>query len=191
MFERLTEQARLVIVLGQEEARTLRHNYIGTEHLLLGLLREEKGLAAAVLDEAAVTLERVRGEVARVVGTGIEATGGQIPFTPRAKRVLELSVREARARGHQYVGTEHLLLGVLTEGEGVAIRVLGDLGVDPDDLHQKLQGRMLPGTAQPVDEEAQRRRRLEAVEARLAAAREEVARLEAERGALRRELGDQ
>jgi ATP-dependent Clp protease ATP-binding subunit ClpC len=177
MFERLTEEARQVVVLAQEEARLLKHNYIGTEHLLLGMLREEEGPAAAALQDAGVTLERVRDEVTRLVGTGEEVTVGELPFTPRAKKLLEISVREAKARGDQYVGTEHLLLGLLMETESVAVRVLGDLGVTPHALFA------------PVDDQA-RRRRLEVVDARLAAARAEVARLEAERDDLRRELGD-
>src|SRR4051795_13362650 len=124
MFERFTERARQVVVLAQHEARTLRHNYIGTEHLLLGLLREEEGLAARVLGELGVTLEGSREQVANIVGEGDEGTTGQIPFTPRAKRVLELSLSEATALGHGYVGTEHLLLGMAREGSGVAARIL-------------------------------------------------------------------
>jgi ATP-dependent Clp protease ATP-binding subunit ClpC len=112
VFERFTERARQVVVLAQEEARALRHNYIGTEHLLLGLLREEEGLAARVLRSLDVELEAVREQVARIVGTGEEATSGQIPFTPRAKKVLELALREAKAMGHGYIGTEHVMLGL-------------------------------------------------------------------------------
>ena len=120
MFERFTERARQVVVLAQEEARTLKHNYIGTEHILLGLLREEEGLAARVLESLDITVEEVRAQVARIVGQGDEVTTGQIPFTPRAKKVLELALREALSLGHNYIGTEHILLGLVRENEGVA-----------------------------------------------------------------------
>jgi hypothetical protein len=106
LFERFTERARQVVVLAQEEARTLKHNYIGTEHILLGLLREEEGLAARVLESLDITTERVRSQVVRIVGSGEEVTSGQIPFTPRAKKVLELALREALSLGHNYIGTE-------------------------------------------------------------------------------------
>jgi ATP-dependent Clp protease ATP-binding subunit ClpA len=125
MFERFTERARQVVVLAQDEARTLRHNYIGTEHLLLGLLRED-GAAARALDEFDVTFEKVQAQVARIIGQGDEVTTGQIPFTPRAKKVLELSLREALDNGDNYIGPEHILLGLLREGEGVASRILMD-----------------------------------------------------------------
>src|SRR5213078_1243244 len=108
MFERFTERARQVVVLAQEEARTLKHNYIGTEHILLGLLREEEGLAARVLESLDITVERVRAQVVRIVGSGEEVTSGQIPFTPRAKKVLELALREALSLGHNYIRTEHI-----------------------------------------------------------------------------------
>ena len=124
MFERFTERARQVIVLAQEEARMLRHNYIGTEHLLLGLLREADGVAARVLGTLEVSLEEVRGEVTRIVGEGEHESQGQIPFTPRAKKVLELALREALSLGHNYIGTEHILLGLMRESEGVAARIL-------------------------------------------------------------------
>src|ERR687898_951873 len=117
MFERFTERARQVVVLAQEEARTLKHNYIGTEHILLGLLREEEGLAARVLESLDITVERVRAQVVRIVGSGEEVTSGQIPFTPRAKKVLELALREALSLGHNYIGTEHILLGLVRENE--------------------------------------------------------------------------
>src|SRR5436305_7201443 len=130
MFERFTERARQVVVLAQEEARTLKHNYIGTEHILLGLLREEEGLAARVLESLDITVERVRAQVVRIVGSGEEVTSGQIPFTPRAKKVLELALREALSLGHNHIGTEHILLGLVREGDGVAIRILGDAGLD-------------------------------------------------------------
>ena len=130
VFERFTERARQVVVLAQEEARVLRHTYIGTEHLLLGLLREEDGIAARVLGALGITLEPVRAEVARIVGPGEEETRGQIPFTPRAKKVLELALREAQALGHNYIGTEHVLLGLVREDSGVAASILLDLGAD-------------------------------------------------------------
>src|SRR3989475_2965067 len=130
MFERFTERARQVVVLAQEEARTLKHNYIGTEHILLGLLREEEGRAARVLDSLGINLEEVRAQVARIVGQGDEVTAGQIPFTPRAKKVLELSHREARGLGHNYIDTEHILLGIVRENDGVAARILLDFDAD-------------------------------------------------------------
>src|ERR1700741_2741321 len=126
LFERFTERARQVVVLAQDEARALKHNYIGTEHILLGLLREEEGLAARVLESLDITVEEVRAQVARIVGQGDEVTTGQIPFTPRAKKVLELALREALSLGHNYIGTEHILLGLVRENEGVAARILLD-----------------------------------------------------------------
>ncbi len=138
MFERFTERARQVIVLAQEEARALRHNYIGTEHLLLGLLREADGVAARVLGSLEVTLEEVRGEVSRIVGEGDTESQGQIPFTPRAKKVLELALREALSLGHNYIGTEHVLLGLVRESEGVAARIIGDLEVDTERVRQEV-----------------------------------------------------
>jgi ATP-dependent Clp protease ATP-binding subunit ClpC len=112
-----------VVVLAQEEARALKHNYIGTEHILLGLLREEEGLAARVLQSLDITVERVRAQVVRIVGSGEEVTSGQIPFTPRAKKALELALRESLSLGHNYIGTEHILLGLVPENEGVAVRI--------------------------------------------------------------------
>jgi ATP-dependent Clp protease ATP-binding subunit ClpC len=138
VFERFTERARQVIVLAQAEARALKHNYIGTEHLLLGLLREEEGLAARVLASFGITLDDVRAEVTRIIGQGDEVEAGQIPFTPRAKKILELSLREALDLGHNYIGTEHLLLGLLREGEGVAVRILLDLGAAPGAIRDEL-----------------------------------------------------
>jgi ATP-dependent Clp protease ATP-binding subunit ClpA len=125
MFERFTEQARQVVVFAQEEARALRHNYLGTEHILLGLVREG-GAAARALDGFDVTLEEVQAQAARIIGQGDEVTTGQIPFTPRAKKVLELSLREALKEGNNYIGPEHILLGLISEGEGVAARILTD-----------------------------------------------------------------
>src|SRR5579862_7862382 len=124
MFERFSEEGRQAVVLAQDEARRLQHDYIGTEHLLLGLLREPEGVAARVLGTLGVTLDDARADVARIIGSGDEATPGQIPFTPRAKKVLELSLREALALDHNSIGTEHLLLGLLREHEGVAARIL-------------------------------------------------------------------
>ena len=138
MFERFTERARQVVVLAQEEARTLKHNYIGTENILLGLLREEEGLAARVLESLDITVERVRAQVVRIVGSGEEVTSGQIPFTPRAKKVLELALREAIQLGHTYIGTEHILLGLIREGDGVAAQVLVRLGADLNRTRQQV-----------------------------------------------------
>jgi ATP-dependent Clp protease ATP-binding subunit ClpA len=132
VFERFTERARQVVVLAQEEARMLRHNYIGTEHLLLGLLREQEGLGARALESLGVTVEQVRDQVVQIIGFGEELTGGQIPFTPRTKKVLELSLNEALSLGHNYIGTEHLLLGLARENEGVAARILLDLDADAE-----------------------------------------------------------
>jgi ATP-dependent Clp protease ATP-binding subunit ClpC len=144
MFERFTERARQVVVLAQEEARTLEHNYIGTEHLLLGLLREDEGLAARVLESLDITLERVRAQVVRIVGSGEEVPSGQIPFTPRVKEVFELALREALNLGHSYIGTEHILLGIVRENEGIAARVLVDFHADSEKVRNEVI-RMLSG----------------------------------------------
>jgi len=144
VFERFTDRARRVVVLAQEEARTLRHSYIGTEHILLGLLREQEGLAARVLESLDVTVERVRGQVVRIVGSGEEVTSGQIPFTPRAKRVLELALREAVSLGHNHIGTEHILLGLTCDDEGVATRILLDFDADSEKIRNQVI-RMLSG----------------------------------------------
>jgi ATP-dependent Clp protease ATP-binding subunit ClpC len=148
VFERFTERARQVVVLAQDEARALKHNYIGTEHILLGLLREEEGLAARVLESLEITVEEVRGAVAQVIGQGEEVTMGQIPFTPRAKKVLELSLKEALAMNHNYIGTEHILLGLVRENEGVAARILAQLGA-PADVVRNEVGRVLGATPAP------------------------------------------
>jgi hypothetical protein len=140
VFERFTERARQVVVLAQEEARTLKHNYIGTEHILLGLLREEEGLAARVLESLDIIVERVRAQVVRIVASGEEVTSGQIPFTPRAKKVLELALREALSFGHDYIGTEHILLGLVRENDGVAMRVLRDFGADSEKIRSGVIG---------------------------------------------------
>ena len=152
MFERFTERARQVVVLAQEEARALKHNYIGTEHILLGLLREEKGLAARVLETLDVDVDDVRAQVGRIVGQGDEISPGQIPFTPRTKKVLELSLREALALGHSYIGTEHVLLGLVRENEGVAARIL--LGFDADSDKVRTEVFRALGTTPPPDYEA-------------------------------------
>jgi ATP-dependent Clp protease ATP-binding subunit ClpA len=138
VFERFTERARQVVVLAQDEARELRHNYIGTEHLLLGLLREEEGVAARVLESLDITIEEARAQVARVVGEGGEAWSGQIPFTPRAKNVLELSLREALSLGHNYIGTEHVLLGLVREADGVGARILLDFDADAEKIRDEV-----------------------------------------------------
>jgi len=161
LFERFTERARQVVVLAQDEARALKHNYIGTEHILLGLLREEEGLAARVLESLDITVEEVRAQVARIVGQGDEVTTGQIPFTPRAKKVLELALREALSLGHNYIGTEHILLGLVRENEGVAARILLDFDADAEKIRNEII-RMLsgpgrrqgPGAAGPAGEKS-------------------------------------
>ena len=130
MFERFTDRARRVVVLAQEEARMLNHNYIGTEHILLGLIHEGEGVAAKALESLGISLEGVRQQVEEIIGQGQQAPSGHIPFTPRAKKVLELSLREALQLGHNYIGTEHGLLGLIREGEGVAAQVLVKLGAD-------------------------------------------------------------
>jgi ATP-dependent Clp protease ATP-binding subunit ClpA len=132
VFKRFTERARHVVVLAQEEARALEHPYIGTEHILLGLLREEEGVARRVLAQVDVGLEEVRAEVVRIVGRGESAPEGQVPFTPRAKKVLELALREALALGHSYIGTEHVLLGLVRENDGVAAQILEAQGATAD-----------------------------------------------------------
>ncbi len=160
MFERFTERARQVVVLAQDEARALKHNYIGTEHILLGLLREEEGLAARVLESLDITVEEVRAQVARIVGQGDEVTTGQIPFTPRAKKVLELALREALSLGHNYIGTEHILLGLVRENEGVAARILLDFDADAEKIRNEIirmlsgPGRRQPGAGGPVGEKS-------------------------------------
>jgi hypothetical protein len=138
MFERFTNQSRRVVVLAQQEARTLNHNYIGTEHLLLGLLHEGKGAAAKTLEGTGITLDAARDQVVSIVGRGQQEPSGHIPFTPRAKKSLELSLREALQLGDGYIGTGHLLLGVFREGDNVAIKVLGALGADLKDLRARV-----------------------------------------------------
>jgi ATP-dependent Clp protease ATP-binding subunit ClpC len=153
MFQRFSGQARQVVVHAQDEARTLKHNYIGTEHILLGLLREERGVAARALESLDVTLEEARAHVVRIVGTGTSAAEGQIPFTPRAKKVLELALREALSFGRKYIGTEHILLGLARENEGVAAQILLESDVDPEKIRSAVI-RVLPGEpeAEPPNE---------------------------------------
>jgi ATP-dependent Clp protease ATP-binding subunit ClpC len=149
VFERFTERAKQVVVLAQDEARALRHNYIGTEHILLGLLREEEGLAARVLESLDITVEEVRAQVARIIGPGDEPiVSGQIPFTPRAKKVLELSLREALSLKHNHIGTEHILLGLVRENEGVAARILLDFDADAEKIRNEIM-RVLSGPGGP------------------------------------------
>ena len=138
MFERFTDRARRVIVLAQEEAKLLKHNYIGTEHILLGLIHEGEGIAAKALEGMDISLEGVREQVVDIIGEGQQAPTGHIPFTPRAKKVLELSLREALQLGHTYIGTEHILLGLIREGEGVAAQVLVKLGADLGRVRQEV-----------------------------------------------------
>jgi ATP-dependent Clp protease ATP-binding subunit ClpC len=139
VFERFTEPARQVVVLAQDEARSLGHNYIGTEHILLGLLREADGLGARALQELDVGLEDVRSRVVELVGQGVEVASGQIPFTPRAKEVLELAFKESKRLVHPYIGTEHILLGLVRENDGVATQVLIAVGVDADTIRNAVE----------------------------------------------------
>jgi ATP-dependent Clp protease ATP-binding subunit ClpC len=138
MFERFTDRARRVVVLAQEEARLLDHNYIGTEHLLLGLLHEGQGVAAGALEALGVDLAEVRSRVEGMIGRGQHEQSGHIPFTPRAKKVLEISLREAMNLGHDYIGTEHILLGLVREGQGVAAQVLNDMGARASRVAEKV-----------------------------------------------------
>jgi len=140
MFERFTDRARRVVVLAQEEARMLDHNYIGTEHILLGLIHEGEGIAAQALTTMGIGLDAVRGQVEQTIGKGQAKAAGHIPFTPRAKKVLELALREALQLGHNYIGTEHILLGLVREGEGVAAQVLQKLGADLNRVRQAVIG---------------------------------------------------
>jgi ATP-dependent Clp protease ATP-binding subunit ClpC len=138
VFERFTDRARRAVVLAQEEARLLNHNYVGTEHLLLGLIHEGEGVAAMALESLGISLQAVRREVEEIIGQGQSAPTGHIPFTPRAKKVLELSLREVMQLGHNYVGTEHILLGLIREGEGVAAQVLVKVGASLDRVRQQV-----------------------------------------------------
>ena len=170
MFERFTDRARRVVVLAQEEARKLNHNYIGTEHLLLGLIRESEGVAAKALESLGISLDAVRQQVREIIGQGQQPPPGHIPFTKRAKKALELSTRESMQLGHNYIGTEHILLGLLREGDGVAAQVLVKLGADLNLVRQQviqlLQGSgKRAGTRLPEDALA----RIDALDHRLAA----------------------
>jgi ATP-dependent Clp protease ATP-binding subunit ClpC len=155
VFERFTERARQVVVLAQDEARRLRHGSIGTEHLLLGLVREEEGLAARALAALGVTADEVREQVSRIVGLGDASTAaaGQIPFTPRAKKVLELALRESLTLGHNFIGTEHVLLALGRENGGVASQILWDLGVGAENIRAAVLA-LLAG--EPVPEQERR-----------------------------------
>jgi prophage maintenance system killer protein len=154
MFRRFTDRARRVVVLAQEEARLLRHNYVGTEHLLLGLLHEGEGVAAKVLVSQGISWHDVRSQVEEMIGPGRDPVTGHIPFTPRAKKVLELSLREALALGHHYIGTEHLLLALLHEGQGVAAQVLTRLGTGHAQVRERVLG-LLTGEGEQTDIQAQ------------------------------------
>ena len=137
MFERFTDRSRRVIVLASDQARELNHDYIGTEHLLLGLAEEGEGVAAKVLDTLGISLEDVSKQVIEIIGRGQQRYVGHIPFTPRAKKVLELALREALGLEHHYIGTEHILLGLISEGESAAARALAKLGADLDEVRQR------------------------------------------------------
>jgi hypothetical protein len=138
MFQRFTDRARRVMVLAQEEASRLDHNYIGTEHILLGLISEGQGVAGRALDSLGISLDTVRQQVEEIIGRGQQTPSGHIPFTPRAKHVLELSLRESKQLGHNYIGTEHILLGLVREGDGVAAQVLVKLGADLKRVRQQV-----------------------------------------------------
>ena len=150
MFERFTDRARRVVVLAQDEARALNHNYIGTEHLLLGLIHEGEGVAAKALESMDISLDAVRAQVVEIIGEGQAAPSGHIPFTPRAKKVLELSLREALQLGHNYIGTEHILLGLIHEGEGVAAKALESMGISLEAVRQEVEEIIGQGTEPPV-----------------------------------------
>ena len=158
MFERFTDRARRVVVLAQEEARLLNHNYIGTEHILLGLIHEGEGVAAKALESLGISLEAVREQGEEIIGQGGSSPSGHIPFTPRAKKVLELSLREALQLGHNYIGTEHILLGLIREGEGVAAQVLTKLGADLSRVRQQVI-QLLSGYSGSGDQENEGGRR--------------------------------
>jgi ATP-dependent Clp protease ATP-binding subunit ClpC len=138
MFQRFTDRARRVVVEAQEEARTFDHSYVGTEHILLGLIREGKGVGAKALESLGISLDIVRQQVQEIIGQGQHAPSGHIPFTPAAKKVLELALSESEALGHHYVGTEHILLGLIREGDGVAAQVLVRLGADLNRVRQQV-----------------------------------------------------
>jgi ATP-dependent Clp protease ATP-binding subunit ClpC len=184
MFERFTDRARRVVVLAQDEARSLNHDYIGTEHLLLGLIHEGEGVAAKALESLGISLDGVRRQVEEIIGRGQQAPSGHIPFTPRAKKVLELSLRESLQLGHNYIGTEHILLGLIREGKGVAAQVLVKLGADLNRVRQQViqlvHGQQVeePVSARSASGELRLlpavKTRLEAVEQRLTAIEQRV-----------------
>jgi ATP-dependent Clp protease ATP-binding subunit ClpC len=171
MFERFTDRARRVVVFAQDEARMFNHTYLGTEHLLLGLIHEEEGVAARALKALGVSLDETRRKVEDIIGRGAAAPTGHIPFTPRAKKVLELSLREAQQLGHNYIGTEHILLGLMREGDGVAAQVLVRSGVDLDRARQEvirlLRGYTEARAADLRDRLASFANRLDVIERRL------------------------
>jgi ATP-dependent Clp protease ATP-binding subunit ClpC len=152
LFERFTDPAKRTIALAQEEARMLNHNYIGTEHILLGLIHEDEGVAAKALESLNISLEAVRQQVEEIIGQGQAAPTGHIPFTPRAKKVLELSLREALQLGHNYIGTEHILLGLIREGEGVAAEVLQKLGANLDRVRNRVVRIIVHRVLEPEEE---------------------------------------
>jgi ATP-dependent Clp protease ATP-binding subunit ClpC len=154
MFERFTDRARRVVVLAQAEARTLNHDYIGTEHLLLALIHEGEGVAAKALESVGVERSEIRREVRELIGEGSSAPTGPIPFTPRAKKVLELSLREALQLGHNYIGTEHILLGLVREGEGVGAQVLRKQGVTMEVVRTEVASLLAGHTEEPAPAEA-------------------------------------
>jgi ATP-dependent Clp protease ATP-binding subunit ClpC len=157
VFERFTDRARRVVVLAQDEARVLNHTYIGTEHLLLGLIQEGEGVAAQALHALGISLEDARRDIEEIIGQGQAATTGHIPFTPRAKKVLELALREALQLGHNYIGTEHILLGLVREGEGVAAQVLQKLGADLARVREAVV-ELIPGSSESAGRSPRRRR---------------------------------
>jgi ATP-dependent Clp protease ATP-binding subunit ClpC len=179
MFERFTDRARRVVVLAQDEARRLNHDYIGTEHILLGLIQEGEGVAAKALESLGISLNAVRAQVEEIIGRGQQAHPGHIPFTPRGKKVLELSLRESLQLGHNYIGTEHILLGLIREGDGVAAQVLVKLGADLNRVRQQVielisgqqPDRKLPREGAPV---AAVQVRLDTIEDRLAAVEQQM-----------------
>jgi ATP-dependent Clp protease ATP-binding subunit ClpA len=182
VFERFTDRARRVVVLAQEEARMLNHNYIGTEHILLGLIHEGEGVACQALESMGISLQAVRDQVEEIIGQGQTPAAGHIPFTPRSKKILELSLREAHRLGHNYIGTEHILLGLIREGEGVGAQILQKLGVDLNTARERVivvlqsyAGGEAPPGQEPVDPKelvrkaAERTRRARELSERLAA----------------------
>ena len=162
MFERYTDRARRVVVLAQEEARLLNHNYIGTEHILLGLIHEGDGVAAKALESLGISLETARGSIEEIVVCGDVSPRGQIPFTVRAKKVIEFSLRESLQLGHNYIGTEHILLALIREGEGVGVQVLVKLGADPSRLRQRVI-QLLSGYRGPVTSDGESTKNVEPI----------------------------